>query len=74
MTGEPGVNVMEQEEFVFVSFHLLTAVCSSFYRFPSVFPHPCEDLYFHSLAPSSPLFCMYPPLNTEEREVALSVW
>ena len=71
-TGEPGVNMVEREEFVFLSSHLLTAACSSFYQFSHVFPHPCEDLYFHLLAPSSPLFCLYPPLNTEEKEVSLS--
>lgn len=33
--------------------------------------HVCSHIpmkSFHSLAPSSPLFCMLPPLNTEERE------
>lgn len=57
-TGEPGVNMMEQQEFLFLSFHLLTTAGSSFYWFPSVSPYPCEDLYFRTLSPSSPLFCM----------------
>lgn len=44
--GQPGKNVIEQEEFVFLSFHLLTHIMFQLYWVPRVFPHLYEDFSF----------------------------
>lgn len=68
--GEPGVNMMGREEFVFLSSTYSPTACSRFNDFLVCSHIPMKACIFIRWLPSLLCFCMYPPLNTEEREVA----